>query len=151
MKRLPVVLAGVGLILLTEVVNSDPALRSRSQTAAADNPRDELGDNTPPYLPVTGPEFKKRSSFSSDDDYGQYVKNTLRVGYRVRAIVDYQSVTKGMTGTYYGTHTGTPPCLIIWDKNLNSGSKLLPNVPPDKARHAYWVFWPQIEILDIQP
>ena len=64
----------------------------------------------------------------------------------MRATEDYQLVKKGMTGTYYGTG-GQPPCSVVWDQNLGSSSKLLPNVPRNKAAHVYWVYWHQIEIL----
>jgi hypothetical protein len=95
--------------------------------------------------------FKTRYSFETDKDYGQYVRKTLRVGWRVRAAVDYGPVKQGSLGTYYGTNEGEPPCLVIWDKDVKSGSVLLPNVPPHKATHAYWFYWHQVEIIGTKP
>jgi hypothetical protein len=122
--------------------------------AAADNGDDRTGAGNVANeaLPITQIDFLSRRSFSSDKEYGEYIQKTLRIGYRVRACADYQSVTKGMMGTYYGTKPGgTPPCLVVWDKNLNSSSLLLPTVPPGKAAHVYWVFWHQVEIVAAQP
>src|SRR5262249_36205878 len=97
----------------------------------------------PPRIPHL---FKTRGDFASDDDYGNYVKNTLKVGMRVRCITDYEKVKRGMTGTYYARN-GTPPCLVCWDKDIDSVSSLVDPFPRDKARHAYWVYWHQIEII----
>jgi Mouse development and cellular proliferation protein Cullin-7 len=92
-------------------------------------------------------EFRSRRYFATDQAYGQYVQKTLAAGWRVRAAVDYGLVKKGMLGTYHGTNKGEPPCLVIWDQDIKSVSLLLPTVPPDKARHVYWVQWHQIEIV----
>jgi hypothetical protein len=101
-------------------------------------------------LPILFIDFPTRTSFGTDDQYGQFVKKSLRFGWRVRANVDYGRVKKGTMGTYYGTNAGNPPCLVIWDPDLSSTSALLPNVPANKATHAYWVFWHQVEIVDIK-
>jgi cullin-7 len=91
--------------------------------------------------------FKSRLFFKTDAEYGQYVKDTVQQGWRVRATVDYERVKKDMVGNYVGTNNGTPPCLVMWEKNLGSSSSLLPNVPKDKTAHVYWVYWHQVEIL----
>ena len=33
------------------------------------------------------------------------------------------------------------------NKDLSSSSVLLPNVPANKATHAYWIYWHQAEIV----
>jgi development and cellular proliferation protein Cullin-7 len=91
--------------------------------------------------------FKSRLFFKTDAEYGMYVKETLQVGWRVRASVDYERVKKDMVGSYMGTNNGSPPCLIMWEKNIGSSSTLLPSVPKDKAQHIYWVQWYHVEIL----
>jgi len=110
----------------------DPALR-KSQPAAAPTPN----------LPRA---YKTRADFPSDQAYGAYVKETLSIGMRVRARVDYQSVKKGMHGIYFGTNGGTPPCLVMWDDDLKSGSVLIDPFPKERASHAYWVDWHQVEL-----
>jgi hypothetical protein len=142
-------LLGVGVVLACELAAVCPPFRRTGELLAADDPDPrKIGGGRKDDGPrITVLEFQTRRSFRTDEDYGRYVKQTVRVGFRIRAAVDYQSVKKGMMGTYYGTNEGTPPCLVIWDLNLNSGSVLLPNVPPEKARHAYWVFWHQVDIV----
>jgi hypothetical protein len=142
-------LLGVVAVLVCQLAPMGPLSRRTGGLLAADDPdpRSIGGGRKDDGPRITVLEFRTRRAFRTDEDFGRYVKQTARVGCRMRAAVDYQSVKKGMMGTYYGTNDGTPPCLVIWDLNLNSGSVLLPNVPPEKAKHAYWVFWHQVEIV----
>jgi hypothetical protein len=144
MTRIARFLVGAVLLLLCLVVAGPSATASDTDVTGG---RDDRLDGAP----VTVRAFRLRSSFASDKEYGKYVEKTLRVGWRVRAAVDYEKVKKGMTGTYYGTNGGVPPCLIIWDKDLQSGSVLLPNVPANKATHAYWVYWDAVDIIVSSP
>jgi len=107
-------------------------------------------ENKDEFSTIVVVDFRTRASFASDAEYGKYVQDTIRVGYRVRATADYGSVKRGMLGTYYGTGL-TPPCSVVWDPDLKSGSVRLPNVPLNKATHVYWVFWHQVEIIDSAP
>jgi len=70
-----------------------------------------------PAEPTTS-EFKARKDFTTDDAYGEYISTVLKGKMRVRAISDYEKVKKGMTGTYYGTTPGNPPCFVLWDEDL---------------------------------
>ena len=76
--------------------------------------------------------YQTREDFSSDSEYGQYVKAMIHPGAKVRARVRYESVTEGDIGKYLGTNNGTPPAQCAWE-GLDGGS--------------YWVFWYQLELL----
>jgi len=93
------------------------------------------------------PDFKTRTNFETDEAYAKYMESVLKPQMRVRAIVDYEKVKKGMTGTYYGTTPGDPPCFVIWDEDLHSDVTWFDGAPTDKRSHAYWVFWHQMEIV----
>jgi hypothetical protein len=143
------VLLAVVALLVCGAAQSHPPLPPPTQFVVLDNSTALSGDTRPENDATVMMAFRTRSSFKSDEEYGQYVQKTLRVGCRVRASVDYESVTNGMMGTYLGTNGNQPPCLILWDKNINSSSALLPNVPADKHSHVYWVYWHQIDILSM--
>ena len=76
--------------------------------------------------------FKKRSDFQSDQEYAQYVKDSIRPGMRVKAIVTYESVSKGDMGVYHQTDNRTPPAQFAWDGLGGETS---------------WVYWHQVELL----
>lgn len=76
--------------------------------------------------------YKTRADFSSDQKYGQYIKDVLEVGMHVRAVVDYESVSKGDHGIYKQTNDGIPPAQFAWD-GLDGNT--------------YWVYWHQVEIV----
>lgn len=76
--------------------------------------------------------YKTRDKFSSDMDYGQYVKAVIRVGMHVKAKVDYESVSVGDHGIYKQSNDGTPPAQFAWD---GLGGK------------TYWVYWHQVELI----
>ena len=76
--------------------------------------------------------YKRREDFMSDREYGQYVKATLENGMRVRARVNYESVSEGDYGTYKQTNEGTPPAQFAWD---------------GLGGDTYWLYWHQVEIL----
>ena len=78
------------------------------------------------------PSFKRREDFSSDQEYGQYTKATLQAGMRVRARVNYESVSEGDYGIYKQTNDGTPPAQFAWD---------------GLGGDTYWVYWHMVEIL----
>ena len=59
--------------------------------------------------------YKTREDFSSNLDYGRYVKANLQVGMYVRAIADYESVSEGDLGIYKQSNDGTPPAQFAWD------------------------------------
>lgn len=71
-------------------------------------------------LPVFGQNYLKRKSFSSDAEYGEYIKDNLNVGMRVKANQDFGDVVDGMTGTYKGDDNGNNPCEILWDDNIGT-------------------------------
>jgi hypothetical protein len=151
--RLRCVLAvGAAVVLACPAAQSHPALRRAGQTVAAHvNDSTDNGDGRNEAVSFLVDQFRTRASFNTDNEYANYVKATLHVGWRVRACTDYEKVKKGMTGTYYGTNGGQPPCLVVWDDDLKSGSSLLPNVPPSKATHVYWVQWQHVEITGAHP
>ena len=76
--------------------------------------------------------FKRREDFTSDREYGQYTKATLQAGMRVRARVNYESVSEGDYGIYKQTNDGTPPAQFAWD---------------GLGGDTYWVYWHMVEIL----
>ena len=92
--------------------------------------------------------FKSRSDFASASQYGQYVKENLRVGMEVQAIVSHGAVKSGFRGIYYGTNHGRPPCFVIWDHDLGSHPFHPPTgAPPERLSSGYWVEWYQVQIL----
>jgi hypothetical protein len=86
-------------------------------------------------------EWRSRDEFGSDDEYGDYIQSVLEPGMRVRAIQEYESVSEGETGTYYGTNSGFPPAFVIWEENKNFGGAWLDGAPRDREENAYWVPW----------
>ena len=76
--------------------------------------------------------FKKRSDFQSEQEYAQYIKDSIRPGMRVKAIVTYESVSEGDRGVYRQTNNGTPPAQFAWD---------------GLGGETYWVYWHQVELL----
>ena len=76
--------------------------------------------------------YKTQEDFSSDEDYGRYVKANLQVGMYVRAIADYESVSEGDIGIHRQSNDGRPPAQFAWD---------------GLGGETYWVYWHQVEIL----
>ncbi|CAI8007075.1 Cullin-9, partial [Geodia barretti] len=76
--------------------------------------------------------YKTRADFGTDDKYGNYVKNTLRQGMRVKARGSYESVSEGDYGVYRQTNNGHPPAQFAWD---------------GLGGDTYWLWWHQVEIL----
>ena len=148
--RLHFLLAGMAALFTCAIAASHPAPRCSIQAAAASALTDDAAADAE-SLSVIAVHFRPRSSFNTDNEYGKYVQTTVRVGWRVRASADYGNVKKGMMGTYYGTNGGEPPCLVVWDPDVKASSTLLPNVPADKASHASWVHWHEVEIVDMHP
>jgi hypothetical protein len=135
-----------GMFLVLLAVGGLASLSPPGQSATlreARKPDGQTAAQPAPRMPVV---LKTRKDFSSDDDYGKYVKEALGIGQRIRALVDYEKVKKGMRGTYFGTNEGTPPCLVMWDDDLKSGSVLLENFPKQQASHAYWIYWHQVDL-----
>ncbi len=105
---------------------------------------------TPTTSSTSSPKgMKKRMDFSSESDYGDYVKSVLKPKMRVRALEDYEKVKKGMTGTYYGTNAGNPPCFVIWDVDLGTNVTWLDGAPENRKSYAYWVYWKHLEIIEV--
>ena len=76
--------------------------------------------------------YKTRDQFSSNMDYGQYVKAVIRVGMHVRATVDYESVSLGDHGIYKQSNDDTPPAQFAWD---------------GMGGDTYWLYWHQVELI----
>lgn len=95
--------------------------------------------------------FRTWRDFRSPEEYGEYVRATLRVGMRVRALRPLKDVAipAGLTGTYYGTGPGWPPCFVIWDKDLGTNVAWVSAAPKEKRSYAYWVEWRDVEILGL--
>lgn len=78
---------------------------------------------------------KKRAPYKTveeKDDYSSYIESVLRPGMRVRALCDYESVTKGDYGHFDRSSTKSPPAKVLWD-GIESFS--------------YWVYWHMLEIV----
>ena len=60
------------------------------------------------------------------------MKAALTPGMRIRARVNYESVTEGDYGVYRQTNDGTPPAQFSWD---------------GLGGDTYWLYWHQVEIL----
>lgn len=94
--------------------------------------------------------YKSRLDFFTDEAYGEYIKSVILQDMRVRAIVDYKIVKKGMVGTFFSLDYIKTVCWIIWDEKLNVdlNSYLAPDgLPSDKYSYAYSVPCHQIEII----
>ena len=77
--------------------------------------------------------YKSRADFSSDNDYGRYVKSILRPGMKVRAREQYESVVEGDIGEYCQTNDGTPPAQFSWE---------------GLGGETFWVHWHNVEVID---
>lgn len=77
--------------------------------------------------------YKSRADFSSDSDYGQYIKSILRPGMKVRAREQYESVVEGDIGEYCQTNDGTPPAQFSWE---------------GLGGDTFWVHWHHVEVVD---
>src|SRR5438067_1722098 len=108
--RLRFVVLGAGALLLGAAAGGEPTPQGPARTVAASGSGDETVECGADHegLTQTVLVYRTRATFESDKEYGEYVKKTVRVGWRVRAAVDYERVKKGMTGTYYGTNSGSP-------------------------------------------
>ncbi|MBX3184047.1 MAG: sel1 repeat family protein [Polyangiaceae bacterium] len=76
------------------------------------------------------------------------IERAMTSGMRVQAVRDYDGkITRGMTGTYYGTNGGNPPAFVIWDKQIGANPVYYTaeGAPPGKNAYAYWVEWNVIE------
>ena len=135
-----------GMFLMLVAVGGITSLLPRGESAPLKEARKSDAQAAPKAAPRMPAALKNRKDFNSDDDYGKYVKESLGLGQRIRALVDYEKVKKGMRGTYFGTNEGTPPCLVMWDEDLKSGSVLLDNFPKQQATHAYWIYWYQVDL-----
>ena len=96
---------------------------------------DELGETYWLYwhqVEILPNPYKTRDKFSSDMDYGQYIKAVIRVGMHVRARVDYESVSLGDHGIYIQSNNGTPPAQFAWD---------------GMGGDTYWLYWHQVELI----
>lgn len=95
--------------------------------------------------------LKTWRDFRSNEEYGKYVMATLRVGMRVRALRPLKdgAIPAGLTGSYYGTGPGWPPCFVIWDKDLGANVAWPSAAPKEKRSHGYWVEWSDVEILGL--
>jgi hypothetical protein len=100
-------------------------------------------------LGSSGNHLKTWRDFRSPEEYGEYVKATLRVGMRVRALRPLKdgAIPAGLTGSYYGTGSGWPPCFVVWDKDLGTNVARPPAAPKEKRSHGYWVEWSDVEML----
>jgi hypothetical protein len=135
-----------GMFLMLVAVGGFTSLSPHGESAPLKEARKSEPQAVPKAAPRMPAALKDRKDFNSDDDYGKYVKEALGIGQRIRALVDYEKVKKGMRGTYFGTNEGTPPCLVMWDNDLKSGSVLLENFPKQQASHAYWIYWHQVNL-----
>ena len=81
-------------------------------------------------------QFKKRRDFSTDMEYGHYVKTTLKPGMRVRARQNVGPVFQGESGLYFQhTFSVAGPALFVWDESR-------------KAQRAHWI---DVEIVSREP
>ncbi|XP_030887509.1 cullin-9 [Leptonychotes weddellii] len=75
--------------------------------------------------------FRQRSEFSSRCGYGEYVRETLQAGMRVRMLEDYEEVSAGDEGEFRQSNNGVPPVQVFWQS----------------TGRTYWVHWHMLEIL----
>uniref|UniRef100_A0A452TS24 Cullin 9 n=1 Tax=Ursus maritimus TaxID=29073 RepID=A0A452TS24_URSMA len=75
--------------------------------------------------------FRQRSEFSSRCGYGEYVRETLQAGMRVRMLDDYEEVSAGDEGEFCQSNNGVPPVQVFWQS----------------TGRTYWVHWHMLEIL----
>ena len=92
--------------------------------------------------------FKQLEDFNYNQAlYTNYLRKTLTIESTVIATENYQTITKGMRGTYYGEATfNSNFCCIKWSKNLNSDVNC-PNSYPSKYKsYAFYVPFVNIKI-----
>ena len=77
--------------------------------------------------------WRTREQFPDVDTYGEYIKETLQVGMRVRANCRAEgTIEAGDTGVFVQTNGGEPPCQVRWDGHGDT----------------YWVQWYHIDIIE---
>ena len=77
--------------------------------------------------------FLTLADFSDSTTYGNYLAWALRKGERVRAVEDYEKVSAGDLGWYHSQDDGTPPILVVWDRDL-SATPWVEAIPEDCPR-----------------
>ena len=92
--------------------------------------------------------YKNLSDFNYNQSlYTNYLRKTLTLESTVIATEDYQKVSKGMKGTYYGEATFNPNfCCIKWLKNLNSNINCPSYYPIKYKSYAFYVPYANIKI-----
>ena len=96
--------------------------------ASSDKKKDEQVVGKQGKAPI-----KSRSSFQSNQEYGEYVSHLVKRGTMVRLLEAYESVQEGDIGVFMQSNALKPPAQVKW---------LLYGQP-------YWVFWHQLEIVSL--
>lgn len=85
-----------------------------------------------PWMKTRGKLYKRFSDFPNEDEYGEYMKKTLRPGMILKAVRSYESVQEGDMGSFLQHNAGVPPCQVAWRGHGN----------------AYWLHWRDLEIVE---
>ena len=88
-----------------------------------------------PFFQLVRAHFRARADFETESAYGEYVRETLVPGMRIRMLNDMGPTKTGDQGEYLQTNGGSPPCQGRWDRTSST----------------YWVNWHMVEILGDAP
>ncbi len=69
---------------------------------------------------VVSTAYLKLADFPDSAAYGRYMAWAFQKGERVRALQDFEKVTKGALGWFYALDEGDPPVLVVWDEDLDA-------------------------------
>ncbi len=94
--------------------------------------------------------YLKLADFPDASAYGRYIAWAFQKGERVRAVQDYEKVTKGDLGWFYAMDEEDPPILVVWDKDLDAAPwvEALPeDFPRILSGRVYFVYPDTLEPL----
>lgn len=69
---------------------------------------------------VVSTSYLKLVDFPDPSAYGRYIAWAFQKGERVRAVRDFEKVSKGDLGWFCAVDDGDPPVLVVWDKDLDA-------------------------------
>ena len=89
-----------------------------------------IGNPSQPVNPLD--KYKTRKDFSSDQEYGHYMKSVLKEGMWVRAKSSYDVIAAGDRGKFRCSNSRTPPAQFEWE---------------GLGGDPYWIHWHMVELI----
>lgn len=77
-------------------------------------------------------KYKTRKDFSSDQEYGRYMKSILKEGMWCRAKCSYDVIAAGDRGKFRCSNSRTPPAQFEWE---------------GLGGDPYWIHWHMVELI----